>query len=146
MRPLTYPYSLLLSTGLLFLIFSLFARGNTIDIHLHDLVIIISYKHVFWGCTFLLGLFWIVYRLTYKLLPWRFLTIVHILVTSGALILFFLVPYILEIFRGAGILGVSNYESKQIMNYSLTIVSILLVVGQLLFLINLIVGLIKKLI
>ena len=144
MRVTAYPYGLLLWTGLLFLLFSVFASGNTIDIHLHDTVYIISYKHIFWVTAILLGLFWTIYRLINKLLRWRLLTTIHIIITIGTLVVLFLFSYIFEVFHEAGISGALTGEGRKIINFVLILVSFLLIISQVVFLINLIAGLIKK--
>src|SRR5687768_6564218 len=124
------PYILLAFIGALLLLLSFFSNDRTIDIHVHDTVFIIPASHIFGSLGFLLLFFWLIYNLAYKIIFSKALAWIHIIST----IVFFI-----------SLVLISFLESFYFLNQIALGLSIIAVLAQLLFLINIFTGLIKKL-
>ncbi len=148
------PYHLFLILILINLIFtflsSFIIKGRTIDIQLHDAYFVIDYSHVFSIISVFVSLLWILYRVLAKYLWSKKLTWIHVLSTFFCLLLlfnvigFFIDPMLLSPKR-------SYYSYNESQNYFrmngviiITFAVIILFFSQFLFLINIIVGIIKK--
>ncbi|HUC81949.1 MAG TPA: hypothetical protein VMR70_13595 [Flavisolibacter sp.] len=111
---------------------------RTVDIHLHDTFYVLGPDFVFivLGCFFLF--LWMLYSLFKRHLFARYLTNIHTLVTFGCIVMLFA--------------GIYNLTSKKYLDYSLYnsgnhllfAVVLLFFVAQLLFLFNVIAGLLKR--
>ncbi|PVD54174.1 hypothetical protein DC498_01960 [Terrimonas sp.] len=83
------PYNLLLITGLLFALFSLFSdKRNTLDFHLHDTYFVIAFSH-FLGLLAVIPFFiWAIYFFCKKIIYSLKLTWLHTLLTIIMLLIF----------------------------------------------------------
>jgi len=143
LRPL---HNLLLIVSAIFFLAAFFTLGQTLDIHIHDTMIVISFAHVFMVCAVYLSLLWLLYTFTYRFLFSPKLYKVHVI---GSVILFIIII-------------VTSLWSNQILQYyigkkqpdftiisaeignSIAIASILLTSIQLLYPLNLMIGLLKN--
>jgi cytochrome c oxidase subunit 1 len=122
--------------------------SQTIDIHLHDTYYIIALSHVLWAFAFLLMVLWILYRLTHKILYSRKLTWTHIVVSLlTVLLLCLFISNNLFDSQSKRYIDLSSWttfsdyqQTTRMLRY--TVAGLLL--GQLLFIINLIAGITKR--
>jgi hypothetical protein len=80
------PFNLFLVTAILLLVFSFMTRGQSIDIHIHDTLFVISTILFIWALGITLLLIWAIYKLTSKFLWARFLTWFHVAITIFVLL------------------------------------------------------------
>ena len=112
--------------------------------NVHDTYFVIAYLHValliavFFG---ILGIgYWMVHRTNRKLSKW--LSMVHLVLTLGGLIALFGVPNLLDDRTAASPFPVFDQLERQ--NLMVMGITILLLVGQLLYLVNLTIGIFRK--
>jgi hypothetical protein len=142
------PFSLFLSTGLLLSVATPFFWRQRIEYHLHDTLFVFPFVYVIWAVAIVLVLMWIVCDAARKILLSGFLTWVHVTAT----ILFVLACFT----SGLWYQGIDNpasrsaYYSFQTMmenNRRVAIIILplllMLLLGQLAFIINIVGGIIK---
>lgn len=147
-----HPYNLLLLTAILLFIFFLFINENqTLDVHLPDTYFVIAGTHFFWLFALLLSVLWIAYRIFKKILFSLKLTWIHVLIsvmTTILLLLFlFIGNYSLNLRPGSYTDSSSwntyheNFTQKmRTISYGILV----LLVAQMVFVANLIIGLFKR--
>jgi cytochrome c oxidase subunit 1 len=146
------PYNLLLLTGLLLVLTSFFklSQNSTIDLHFHDTYFVIAHTHIFWLLAALALFMWTLYLLTNKILYSKALTWTHVIITILTLFIF-----ALTVFFGDNILNpkpfryydYSNWNSSEMYSTlikTIAIIILILLFGQILFIVNLIAGLFKR--
>ncbi len=86
------PYNVLLIAAIALFLSSFFISNNVLDIHLHDTYFIIAKKYIFWMLAFVSTIIWAIYKLTDKLLYSKSLIWIHAIATilTIALILLYL--------------------------------------------------------
>lgn len=143
LRPL---HNLLLIVSAVFFLAAFLTLRQTLDIHVHDTLIVISFAHIFMVCAVYLSLLWLLYTFTYRFLFSPKLYKVHVI---GSAILFIIIivaglwsNQILEYYIGK---KQPNFVmiSTEVGN-SIAIASILLTSIQLLYPLNLMIGLFKN--
>lgn len=146
----TKPYNLLLPVATLFTLLSLTPKiqNNIFDIHLHDTYFTIAYFHFFWLLAFLTLSIWLIYFVTNRLLLSRILTWIHVIVTSATFILlaascFFDNTIITPQLNSNDVSWNSMQLSSEFYTHAITI--IILIFGQVVFIINLAGGILKRL-
>lgn len=145
------PYHLLLLTGLVLVLTSFFINQNrTIDIHVNDTYYVITQGHVFIFSAFIISVLWALYLVTRKILYSKSLTWIHIIVTLVTLLfLFFLLNF------GSNILNPSSRRYLDANNRTTfnmheqytrwnVYIMIALIFGQVTFILNLIIGIVKR--
>jgi hypothetical protein len=146
------PYYLLLFTALAFIFISLFVANNTngVDIQFHDTYYILALTHFFWLLAIIALLVWTLYLLTNRILFSKVLTWTHVILTIFTLA-FFASPLFF-----AGSLGKSatphfyDYNSwhslttNSTFTNAIAIAILVLLSGQIIFIINVIAGLFKR--
>ena len=145
MKQLSQPYHLLGLFGLLIFLLSLsFNNTSTLDFHIHDTVFIISIPQVLKTLTALLLFFWLIYTFTIQILFSKAVMWIHII---SMLLFTFYVAALSSNIQNTGQTRYSNWASFERISdtNSITRIFILLfLVGQLLFLFNIVAGLIKR--
>lgn len=146
MKVLFRPYGLFFIAGILLLVLSFFVSGKTTDFHIHDTYFVTGFEFVFWVLSFISFLFWILYKLTFRFLLSHFLTWLHIVITIVA-------PVIISMIL---MQPAAAYQSKkgyatfaEIENYQkpgkmVALITITLLVGQVVYVINFVAGLVKR--
>lgn len=76
------PYNFLGLLGVVFTLISFLVVSSTIYIHIHDTYYIIGYKHFFWLIALITLLFAFLYGITNNLLLSKYLTWLHIIITT----------------------------------------------------------------
>jgi heme/copper-type cytochrome/quinol oxidase subunit 1 len=146
------PYNLFLLIGFIFVVISLFvlSQHNSIDIHLHDTYFVITHTHFFWFLAILALFVWVLYLLTNKFLFSKALTWIHVIITILTLVFFALALYYGDNLSNLQPRRYYEYSSLDSFNdydrYTKTIGTVLsiLIFGQIIFVINVIVGLFKR--
>ena len=147
------PYNLLLWTGFTFILitFLVINQNSPVDIHLHDTYFVIGHTYIFWLLATLALFVWILYLVTNRILYSTTLTWVHTIITILTLLLLTTTLFISDNFMNTTPrqhYDFSNWESPD--NYTtftkaIRVTIIVLLFGQIIFIINFIVGLLKKL-
>ena len=145
------PYNFLLITGLIFFISSFFFKGenNIIDIHLHDTYFIIAHTHIFWTLGLISIIFWQLYLITNRLMYSKKLILIHTIITLLTLALIGIALCFIGYKKGTPrrYYEFSNLNSPV---YETTekvfgVILFILLCGQILYVANFILGLIKSL-
>ncbi len=115
-------------------------RGNaTLDINVHDTFYVIAYLHLATLISILFGIigmgYWIMLKSDRKLSKW--LNGTHIGLTFGGIIVVWILT---KFYRSETV----EYQFNSKLTLIITLIIILMIVGQLIFPINIIYGLIKK--
>ncbi|MBT0607785.1 cbb3-type cytochrome c oxidase subunit I [Aequorivita echinoideorum] len=133
------PHLIFLLTIPIIMLIGILSRDSVLDINVHDTYYIIAYLHlailisIFFG---IIGIgYWIMLKADRKLSKW--LNWTHIGLTFGGT----LVVWILTKFYRTEIM---EYEFNYNLTLMITLIILLMIVGQLIFPINIIYGLIKK--
>ncbi len=133
-------YNILFVTAILLILLSLFiAETNTLDLHLTDTYLVLSGVLILRALALFLILLWLLYRFTQNILFSRILTGLHIVVTlvTTVCVTFFLFYY------GAYARGhIETRGTPLRLTLPLFIISALL--SQLLYIINLLLGVIRR--
>ena len=146
------PYHLLLGTAILFFILSFFNYGSlgTLDIHMHDSYLVLGYSSVLQALAILSLMILLLYLVNNPFLYSATLSKVHIGVTICTFILFAFSLFIDQ--KGIATKGQKHYYDISAWGYfshlttgmKILMISIaILVAGQLIFVVNLIAGLLK---
>jgi heme/copper-type cytochrome/quinol oxidase subunit 1 len=147
------PYHLLIPAGLLLVLTSLFMlnqKNTVVDIHLHDTYFVIAQNHIFWLLSIITFFIWLLYFLTNKILYAKVLTWTHVILTILTLLLLVSTLYFGDSILGpiaGGYIDISHVKSfDQYRTYSKSVeISILvLFLGQVIFVVNVILGLLKR--
>jgi heme/copper-type cytochrome/quinol oxidase subunit 1 len=143
----TNPQHLLILIALPLFVVSLFVADTSIDINLHDIYFVIVYSLLFRAIAVVLLVLWVVYIAANKLLPLKSLNWLHVSITILTLSIF-----IIKISTFIGLSGaprryyaLAEFEQQRQTEYLLVYNIIALLFAQLLFIANLITGIIKKL-
>jgi cytochrome c oxidase subunit 1 len=130
----------------LFLLYS----NKTIDLHIHDTYVVIAHTHVFWLLALAAFVFWIIYLLADKLLYSKTLSWLHIIITILTLLIPGVSFYLLQrqsTLTPRRYYDFSDWDSfMKFKEYDriLFITIGFILIGQLLFVINFIIGLFKR--
>jgi heme/copper-type cytochrome/quinol oxidase subunit 1 len=125
-------------------------QDRTIDIHLHDTYYVIAQGHVFIFLAFIVWFLWFLYLLTRKVLYSKTLTWIHVVTTLLTLL------FLLSLLNFGG--DIFNLSSRRYLDASnwttfnryeqgmrrIAYTLIVLLLGQIVFVVNLIVGIIKS--
>ena len=150
---------LLLLCGICFLISFFPQQEESLDIHLHDTYFIIAYRHIYWIYSFFIFFIWLMYFLLNRLLYSKVLTTIHIL----SIVLWFLTNLTLHFVK----FGISETQAGAPKTYNdfssfesfnsmleiygsqtkyLILFSIFLFIAQIVFPINILLGLIARIV
>ena len=144
MQLLSRPYHLLIVFSLLVFLSSFFPNNiETLDFFIHDTVFILTTAHLLkFLSAFLLGL-WLIYNFTYNVLLSKAITWVHVLGTLLFIlcieILYFGLQNNNEINPNNG----RNFQQVRDTNFLSSIIILLFLISQILFMFNIVAGLIK---
>jgi heme/copper-type cytochrome/quinol oxidase subunit 1 len=133
----------LILTPMLFLI-GYFSPKNTFDINIYDTYYVVEHGLVPIAISLFFGIigfgYWLIFKFKGKLS--KLLTIVHILLTIGGLIV---IRILLELYREPKAESfLFDYNFNENLNMTMFIISIIILFGQIIYPINLVVGLIKR--
>ena len=147
------PYNLLLLTGLILVLTSFFVlkQNNSVDIHIHDTYFVIARTHVFWFLAILALFVWTLYLLTNKILYSKALTWIHVIITILTLLLFAFTLSFGDSFmnstprRNYDYSDWNSFDNTTGFTKAIAISIFVLLYGQVIYVINFIAGLIKRL-
>ncbi|MFC0518196.1 hypothetical protein ACFFGT_28535 [Mucilaginibacter angelicae] len=143
----TKPYNLLAIFALLSAVISFLFTNGSMDINLHDTYFVISYAIVYRLIAVVLIMVWAIYALATDVLPSLWLSWAHVLITITVVILLLYKQIHFMGLDGAPrrYYAFSEFQKKQQDTFlaSITITAAFLL-GQLLFIINLVMGIVKK--
>jgi heme/copper-type cytochrome/quinol oxidase subunit 1 len=141
------PYNLFFYAAILLILASFFIKKNqTVDFHVHDTYYVIGKKDVLLVFALIVFILWILYLLFRIILYSVMMTWIHVMVSLVAVVIIIVFISINKYYDLSGFIKyrgrpyIREYNSNvQILTYS----AILLFVAQIVFLINLMAGLIK---
>lgn len=139
------PFILLVIPAILFFVFSFIPTNETIDIQLHDSYTVITQSHVFIAIVFILLSILGLYFLFQKFLWSKKLTWLHVLITSFFISFVFYITPTFHFFQPQMPRRYySYYEFGASLDSLICYSALILFFAQFLFLINIIVGIIRK--
>ena len=147
------PYKLFLWAAFLLIISGLFCFNTSVDIHLYDTYFVFPLSFIIWVPAVISFAFWIIYLLTKQFLFSKKLMWIHIILTLLLSLFLMTLPYI-STYSDGGLIGsprryydygewnrfkiLSNPTNTAVITFAILLLS------QLVYFINLIVGLIKR--
>jgi hypothetical protein len=136
------PYMLLLVMGLIVFFLSFGVANDSVDIHFHDTYIVITYRPIIWAFAIFLMALGIVYRICHVILFSAYLSWIHIVTTI--LVLGFIISFIftLNTYSGGMPRRYLDITASVPTKYSWSL--FILLIAQLLLLLNILLGLLKK--
>lgn len=142
------PFNLLLIIGIVIAVLSLFKLNSrsTFDIHVHDTYYVIHTTLILLALSIFAVLMWLLYIVTNRILYSKVLTWAHVLFSVSTLsVLVWAVFFGYNIFDPSSRRYIDNhnwtsFNSFQTYSKAITMISFIVVVGQLFYLINLIAG------
>jgi cytochrome c oxidase subunit 1 len=146
------PYNLLLLTGIVLLLTSFFVlkRDSAVDIHFHDTYYIIAHAHFFCLLGIISLFIWTLYLATKKMLYSKALTWTHVILTVLSVASVILILSFASNHFDATPQRYYDYNSwdlfkaSQKYNTAIAIVIVILLIGQVVFIVNIIAGLFKR--
>lgn len=153
MKIIRRPYHLLLLTALILVVVSFFVleRSISVIIHVQDSYYVIAYLHIYWVLAILLFFEWILYALTTRAVYSMLLSRIHILITivcclSLAILLYYVDdasgPTARRYFDFGSWVSFENFTGLMKV---FAIVLLVLIIVQILFVVNVMVGIFRKL-
>lgn len=147
------PYNLLLLTGLVLVLTSFFVskQDDSVDIHIHDTIFVIAHTHIFWLLAILSFFVWVLYILTNGILYSKALVWAHVIITNLTLLLLGLILFFGSSFGNptpGRYLNSSDwnfFENYIAFTKAIGITMFVLMIGQMIFVINFILGLLTRL-
>ncbi|ULQ57111.1 hypothetical protein KJS94_02730 [Flavihumibacter rivuli] len=146
------PYSILLAIAILLFLAGIIFFDKYLDIYLNDAYYIVSLHHIAWASSFLLIFCWMLYLLTHNLLFSKTLNWIHILLTASCSVIILVFSYFLSESTESSVTLSSVYNAKGYLNHYrlqetlkkvILITTAILVLGQLTYLMNILMGLAK---
>jgi hypothetical protein len=139
-----HPHNLFILAALLLFIISFFPGGRVIDIHLHDTMFVISMTYFFWALAIVLVLVWMIYLFTNNILLTKYLTWIHIIATLIVLIVLISAMLSEDEPRHEDINWETIENDLRKEEIIIQTFSILFLIGQIAFLLNLLGGFCKR--
>jgi hypothetical protein len=140
------PYHLFLLAGVSLMISALIVKNDTIDIHIHDTYFVLTRPFLFWVLAILTYFLWGIYLVAGNVLLASTLTWLHVGLTLFAITLFICLPFFSSHKRYMDLSASTSFNRFDSTSLILTCVAFTLLVAQVLFFINIIGGIIKRLI
>ena len=116
---------------------------NYLDINVYDTMLVISYRHIMYSILILFGIlgfgYWLMNRFKFQLSKW--LNSIHIIITIGG----FLIMLIMALIYREPHNELENlYSNSLTINSVLVILILIIILGQIIYLINIFIGLLRK--
>lgn len=140
MRFVRWPYNLFVLAGLISFFLSFLPTSQTIDIHLHDTVYVLHSAVIFRSIAIALVCFWIIYQLSSKILLSKSLVWIHLIVTF--LIVVYFAFLIISSSNDNAQNGWNSSENSYASNLVFKILLATFFIAQILFVINIVGGII----
>ena len=144
-RILNQAYFLFILIVTILILISIFLRERLIDIHIHDTKFVISLMPVLWIISVTLILGWAIYRLTNKFLLTKYLTWFHVIATLLVFIFFIGVCLWQNTSPTQEVSWKSLEEELQREQKIFLTISIVFILAQTAFIINLVGGFLRRL-
>jgi cytochrome c oxidase subunit 1 len=138
---LRFPQSLFLMGAILIAIVA-FASNTTIDIHVHDTYYVIKGRHLLFLLIIPFLFFWMIYSITGKIVFSTSLIWIHFFLTTIPIL--FLIYFTIFNSPNRPLTTAWSFETYRVFNYRIRMVILILLSSQVLFLINIMGGIIKK--
>ena len=133
------PHIIYLLTIPIIMLIGILSRDVVLDINVHDSYFVITYLHFAILLSMLFGIigigYWIIQKTGRKLSKW--LSSTHIGLTFGGILVVWILT---KLYRTE----IMEYEFNYYLSKTITVVILLMIVGQLTFPINIVCGLLKK--
>ncbi len=141
------PYNLLVIAAIALSIISFFISEDIIDVHLHDTYYVIPLKFIFWTIAAILLMSWIIYRLTDRILFSKLLSWMHVIFTIVSLT-FIVFPWWNRSPAPRRLYDFNSIEAPlhavDKTNAIITLCAAILLFAQVIFIINIVFGIIKN--
>lgn len=144
MPDLLRPYHLVLAAGLLTAFLSLFCKAETIDVHIHDTYYILGSNHILLVSSVSLLLMWLLYAGVSRILFSNKLVWLHVVITIVTIAFIIAILLWIGFYDKLYIVDFSAFGDVPIQYTVLAISFLLLIAGQLLFVVNLVGGIISR--
>ncbi len=142
-RVINKPYQIFWFSIPIIILFGLTSGDNYLDVNLHDTMFVVANSYIAKIFLILFGLigfgYWLMHKFRYKLSKW--LNFIHIVLTIGGFIIIWM---LILIFSESNFKYGNLYSNKITRNLFLTILTLIIIIGQLIYLTNIIGGLIRK--
>lgn len=140
---ITKPYLLFWGIIPVMLLLNVFNGTETIDVNVHDTYFVIEMGFIYYFVSVILGLigfgYWVTQKANRKLSSW--LNAIHIVITFGALIALLIIPYV---FNSKSQSDFPLYDNLHKQNVAITIVVVLMLLAQVLYVFNLVMALFRE--
>jgi heme/copper-type cytochrome/quinol oxidase subunit 1 len=126
------------------------SRNSIIDLHFHDTYFVIAHTHIFWLLATLDLFVWVLYLLTNKILYSKVLTWTHVIITILTLAIFAIILFLSNNILNSKPIRYydhSNWNSSEMYSTlmkTIAIIILILLFGQIIFVVNLIAGLFRR--
>lgn len=138
------PYRLFILAALALLVASFFTADQTVDVHLHDTYFVFDLPSLLWAMSFGLFLLWLLYEVNKRLLYSQQLTRVHVgLTLVGLAVALGVALWINKRLNNRSPLSLDDAYSFLWLERTLWFSILLLVAAQLIFVVNLVIGLMR---
>ena len=138
------PHLIFLFSIPLIILTGILSEDSVLDINIHDTYFVIAHLHLAILISILYGLiglgYWIVQKANRKLS--KSLNLIHVVLTIGGLIAIFGIPYLL--FESTEESVFPLFEQMERQNSMLIMIILLILFGQLVYLVNITVGIFRK--
>jgi hypothetical protein len=142
------PYFLFLLTGVILIITTAFTFKQTLDFHLDDTLFVVSANYFIWALVIASFIAWAIYKLTYKFLWTQKLTWTHVLSTIFVLMLLATIGFWHDIrlptIKRSTISFQNIVDDQKRESVIVFVIVAIFLLGQIAYLVNLIVGLSKR--
>ncbi len=142
---LKHPNRFLLASVVILVILSFFSYKKTLDIHFHDTYLVLNLNSIYLTLALIQFVFILIYWWSGKILLSSFLTWTHVIFTLFLVCFVITAPYWIPWFEQSFHRDpFKAIEQRTKFNNAVNLVGFLLIISQMLFIVNLVGGLIKR--